>query len=501
MPVAKRLPFYTTAPALIALLACMTFPDVSPADSSDEVTTGAQTEMPAPADVHDERIDQGYLAPAGPVRTTRRRTALRGGFASIQVNVDGAGMNIVGDAANEPSIALDPTHPDRMAIGWRQFDTIASNFRQAGLGRTTDGGTTWTATVLTPGTFRSDPVLDSNADGTFHYHSLRGTLDIDVFTSTDAGATWGNPVFAFGGDKAWAAVDRSGGPGAGHFYAAWSPLFGCCDDDNFNRSTDGGASFEAPVAISEQIMWGTVAVSPTGEVYVVGRRVDNASLFAVAKSTSLEDSELPMAFDFVVPLDLGGSMGASTGPNPGGLLGQAWIAPARGLGTLSRVYALASVNPPGSDPLDVHFAVSTDGGQTWGTPRRLNDDPPGAWQWFGTLSVAPDGRLDVVWNDTRRDPGGFDSELYYTASFDGGETWSVPTPVSPAFDPHLGWPQQNKIGDYYDMVSTFDAAHVAYSATFNDEQDVYYLRIEVDDFVFSDGFESGDSARWSASQP
>src|SRR3954469_22447477 len=61
----------------------------------------------------------------------------------VQVNVNSLGQDIVGDAANEPSIAVDPTNPNRMAIGWRQFNTISSNFRQAGVA--TNGGQTWTA--------------------------------------------------------------------------------------------------------------------------------------------------------------------------------------------------------------------------------------------------------------------------------------------------------------------------------------------------------------------
>jgi hypothetical protein len=43
------------------------------------------------------------------------------GFTIRQVNVDDAGQNILGDAANEPSLVIDPTNPKRMAIGWRQF--------------------------------------------------------------------------------------------------------------------------------------------------------------------------------------------------------------------------------------------------------------------------------------------------------------------------------------------------------------------------------------------
>ncbi|GAG53511.1 unnamed protein product, partial [marine sediment metagenome] len=73
-----------------------------------------------------------------------RAIVLRDLHRSVQVNVDLQQNNIVGDAANEPSIAIDPTNPDRMAIGWRQFDTVTSSFRQAGYAYTVDGGATWT---------------------------------------------------------------------------------------------------------------------------------------------------------------------------------------------------------------------------------------------------------------------------------------------------------------------------------------------------------------------
>src|SRR5262249_45256695 len=60
-----------------------------------------------------------------------------GPFVSHQVNVNGSGQNITGDAANEPSITVDPTNHNRMVIGWRQFNSVSSNFRQAGWGYTT----------------------------------------------------------------------------------------------------------------------------------------------------------------------------------------------------------------------------------------------------------------------------------------------------------------------------------------------------------------------------
>ena len=100
--------------------------------------------------------------------TSPRMISPHGTFTSYQVNVDSDGNNIVGDAANEPSISQDPNNPHRMAIGWRQFDTWQSNFRQGGYGFRTDAGLNWTFPgVLQPGVFRSDPVTTSDDVGVF----------------------------------------------------------------------------------------------------------------------------------------------------------------------------------------------------------------------------------------------------------------------------------------------------------------------------------------------
>src|SRR5262249_699489 len=161
----------------------------------------------------EERPDMPPGKPAADDRFART-PGLRvwfGSYVSIQVNVDPLGSNIFGDAANEPSIAVNPLNPSNMVIGWRQFDTVASNFRQAGWAYTFDGGLSWTFPgVLTPGVFRSDPSLDVDSHGTFYYQSLQGNLRADVFRSTNGGVTWLPPVTEFGGDKNWLAIDRSG---------------------------------------------------------------------------------------------------------------------------------------------------------------------------------------------------------------------------------------------------------------------------------------------------
>ena len=135
----------------------------------------------------------------------------------------------------------------------------------------------------------------------------------------------------------------------------------------------------------------------------------------------------------------------------------------------------------------ISFAVLTEV-LSWSSPIRVNDDPgTSAWQWFGTMSVAPNGRIDVIWLDTRDDPGTYLSSLYYSFSEDNGQTWSPNERLSAAFDPHVGWPQQNKMGDYFDMISDNDGASIAWAGTFNGEEDVYYGRISQIPVAINDG--------------
>src|SRR5687768_16731098 len=84
--------------------------------------------IPASADIRDglppEQPDDPPGIPArAPTGPSIASMIAFGRFAHVQVNVSPAGANIVGDAANEPSIAVDPTNHDRMVIGWRQFNT------------------------------------------------------------------------------------------------------------------------------------------------------------------------------------------------------------------------------------------------------------------------------------------------------------------------------------------------------------------------------------------
>src|ERR1043165_1975645 len=60
-------------------------------------------------------------APARIMETSPRMISRFASFTSVQVNVDASGQNIVGDAANECSISVDPTDSSKKVIAWRQF--------------------------------------------------------------------------------------------------------------------------------------------------------------------------------------------------------------------------------------------------------------------------------------------------------------------------------------------------------------------------------------------
>lgn len=404
-----------------------------------------------------------------------------GSYLSIQVNVDGLGLNIVGDAANEPSISVNPMNPLNMVVGWRQFNTVTSNFRQAGWAYTFDGGQHWTFPGVLEPIFRSDPVLDADAHGTFFYQSLKGDFTADVFRSTDGGVTWDKPVAEWGGDKNWMVVDRSGGIGDGNVYGIWQRFASCCDTNVLTRSTDGGAGFASPVAVAFSPTFGTLAVGPDGELYATG--IDGTSSqdfthFVVSKSTDARNPGISPTFTGRRVV-LGGNMRLSTGPNPGGLLGQPNVAVNRSPGgARGQVYVVSSVGPVGGDPLEVRAIRSSDGGATWSAPVRVNDDLSSSnWQWMAAHSVAPNGRLDVIWNDTRNSGSASISQLFYSYSWDGGATWAPNVAVSPLFNSMVGFPQQNKIGDYSTLVSNTAGADATYCATFNGEQDIYYVNV------------------------
>jgi hypothetical protein len=404
-----------------------------------------------------------------------------GPYTSYQVNVDANGDNMVGDAANEPSLCVDPNNPNRMSIGWRQFDSVASNFREAGFAYTTNGGTRWIAPgVLENNVFRSDPVLNADSAGRFFYLSLVQNFFDDLWRSITGGQSWTRVGPADGGDKQWFTIDNTNSSGHGFQYQCWSTDGNNYAGRQFTRSIDDGLTWMNPINIPNSPAWGTLDVDSNGNLFIGGVNLESGEIWCIRSTNAKNGAALP-SFDQSTAVNLGGQIVGGEPINPAGLVGQIFLAVDRsGTSTNNNVYMLASVQPSGfTDGSDVTFVRSTDGGSTFSAPRRINDDPVNhsKWHWFGALSVAPNGRIDVVWYDTRNAADNTTSQLFYSYSSDGGSTWSPNAAVSNPFNPFVGYPNQFKLGDYITVVSDDENANVAYAATFNGEEDIYYVRI------------------------
>jgi len=143
-------------------------------------------------------------------------------------------------------------------------------------------------------------------------------------------------------------------------------------------------------------------------------------------------------------------------PTTGGVGRIAWSSEGGPDGTVHIVsQANNTVSPANTSGLaaesDVVYKQSTDGGKTWSAPKVINDDDPAAFygQYIPNISVAPNGRLDVAWWDTRSDPGTRSNDVYYSSSTDNGKTWSKNLRVTDrSIDRKLGvW------GNNFDMSS------------------------------------------------
>lgn len=429
-----------------------------------------------------EEAEHKMDAPAKNVRhgTSHAPMVVFGPYHSVQVNVDSNGNNITGDAANEPSITVDPNNPNHIAIGWRQFDSVNSNFRQGGYGYSTDGGKSWTFPgVLENNVFRSDPVLATDTAGGFWYLSLLDSFYDTLWFSLNWGQNWSQVGPAEGGDKEWMVIDRTNSSGHGFTYQTWSTAGNNYGGAQFTRSTNGGQTWMNPINIPNQPFWGTLDVGPNGECYVCG--TDGNGTLWFERSSNAKNGSVTPSFDLVKSVNMGGQINYGQPINPDGLSGQLWICADRsGSPTNGNIYLLSSLTPnSGSDPLNVMFSRSTNGGTTWSSAVKVNDDPlnSGHYHWMASMSIAPNGRLDAVWLDTRNDSTARTSALYYSYSLDAGVTWSANTQVSPSFNQSVGYPNQNKMGDYMGSISDNTSDAIAYSATFNNEEDVYFLRI------------------------
>lgn len=313
-----------------------------------------------------------------------------------------------------------------------------------GFYRTLDGGVSWQDALVSRGPAgvfdaAGDPVAVVDAAGRMYAAYIafdRDTTEDNglwVQTSVDNGATWSEPsgvVTHIGQlnvdfeDKPYACADLSASsPYQNNYYITWTKFgnFGGAAI-NVSRSTDGGATFSAPLQISSSsdCQFSCPAVGPNGEVYAVWFDYSSSQIkfdrsfnggvtwgadIAVAPFNEVWGAPNPCG-TFRTPSYPVISVDNSNSPRRG------WI------------YVSWGEHDFAGNDADVMFVRSTDGGSTWSAPLRVHSDPGNKWQWWHWMSVNPwSGDIGIPFLDRRDDPAGCFYREYATISTNGGTSW------------------------------------------------------------------------------
>jgi hypothetical protein len=391
---------------------------------------------------------------------------------------------------SETFTTANPDNPDQIVVAFNDSRGAPSN-NFAGASVSTDGGNTFTR--LTPSPFNNtggDPVvLYNKASGEwftvwiFDGQCGGGLGGYKSSTPWDPDSWVHYPCVHAGGsddrESGWADNDPSSSF-FGRMYVSWNDFSQPNANIFVTFSSDNGTTWHSPVMVSTQATFIrnvqiTGDMSGNGDVYIAGMDEggggfphNNKNL--VFKSTDGGNTWINTYTGPIFPGPGVGSVGyfAVMFPDGGGYWRhEGWGEPAAYNGVVHLVYAQQGT---GSDPGDVYYIRSTDGGVTFGTPLKLNTDATTRPQWQPNLSVSSTGTLFATWYDaresascTRGNPGVPCYRIWSRKSNDNGVTWlpddmlsDVVSPLPAQSDPNI---VSTYVGDY-DYGSAILTKHV-----------------------------------------
>ncbi len=374
-------------------------------------------------------------------------------------------------ARTETDIRLNYVDPSKVIAAAND----ANSFAEA-VFLSTDGGATWNPSLtnlpLAAGDAgQSDPAVDWTSDGTawalcIGFDAAQTNLQVRAYQSTDNGANWtldGTPSGTQNGaDREIIWVDHSPtSPFRDQIYATWHngvPVF-------FSRRT--GGAWQAPIQLSGAEttvlgIGGDIKTNSFGDVFVFWPDADGSRNILVAKST---DGGATFGAPVVIATTFATTRRLSI-PADSGRKARVYVsAGAFRTATKDLVYAVwsdlsgesgcTSGGGPGTNVSStcktrVWFSRSTDGGATWSAPVMLNNQASLNDQFHSKLAVDDStGNLIVIYDDTVADPGRLQTDIWMQTSTDDGQTWSSATKVTSArSDETTAGANLNQYGDY-----------------------------------------------------
>lgn len=391
------------------------------------------------------------------------------------------------DANNSPTLVRNPRLETNLVLTHRVDRPDFSALLHSSL----DGGATW-ATIELPLPDGLDrpfaPDLAFAPDGTLFvsYVNLEGNGNVPanlwVATSKDGGRTLFPPVRVAGelAFQARIAVDASNVAHLTWLQANEVGLYRLVGGPNpivASRSTDGGQTFTSPVVVSDPARERVGAASPVvdadGDLVVLyqdfkGDRRD----FEFLSGPAWDE---PFALVVTRSNDGGKTFSAGVEVDDGLVPARRFLVflpefPSLAAARDGTLYVAWADGRNGDE--DVFLRRSDDGGRTWDAAVRVNDNrlEDGTEQYLPRVAVAPNGRVDILYLDRRRDPRrNLMTDAYLSTSSDRGATFGSERVSSSSFDSRVGPLVDQAIGIDFGsrlgLVSTGDGAIAAWTDT------------------------------------
>ena len=387
-----------------------------------------------------------------------------------------------------PSIAVNPLQNDNYIYSsndYSEINSLTGDGQRCGAYYSRDSAQTWSAqgggdplpNQAGYKNGRNPTVAFDHSNNAYvacqNFNTSIGSTAIYVFQSVDQGASYGTPALVVAQTyPRWVTHPNvTTDPYNNNVYVSWSDLDGnpayCYGPCNvmFASSVDGYATHTA-VSGNGNPNTGAVLAAGTAadEVYVAWQDYGSPNSIAVKKSTDHGQTFGPsLLFASIVPFPLL----ACGHPSVQGSHGNCF--PVNSWPTMDvcrnpsspyfgHVYIAWADNKNGDG--DIFFIKSTNGGSSWSSPVRVNDDAlnNGKDQILPWMSVDPKCKINIVWYDRRLDPNNEHFHLFITDSTDDGTTFlpnvRVTTAVSGSSDYQFGGAF---VGDYIGLTSTDNA--------------------------------------------
>ncbi len=297
---------------------------------------------------------------------------------------------------------------------------------------------------------------------------------IFVSASEDGGLTWGPPVAVrtdtvdFNDKEAITVDTRTDSPFRGRVYVGWDTVF--ADERQtvrFSYSDDGGASFVPTITVYGQGANVGVfpVVGPEGVVHLVWASYTfNGADFVNPMLLTAKSTDGGASWSAPVVIAEAFAFGVD-GQRTGGNLPSAAIDPQTG------DFHVVWQDGRFSSGIDqVVLSSSTDGGETWSAPRIISDGPRNAANFTPAVAVNANGIVGVAYHSMRNDPTrSVLVDEYLAISRDRGRKFGRSVRVSASsWDVRFAAVSRGFfLGDYQGLAAGRKTFHPLWTATFN----------------------------------